>query len=201
MLEDVPSLADLLTRARQGCDDAATRLHRLFTPSLLAVAHRCLSRHLRSKEDPEDVVQNVWREFFAHVPEPDRFPDTDHLRGWLATMTRRRALDVNRRYLGRPTHDIRRECPLEGLPPRQGSTLAVGPRRLWGADLEDLQALRGDGLSLSRAERTCALLLWYGASVRLIAVHLGVSEKTVRRVLAGLARRGGIYEAPAAKCG
>lgn len=112
MTEDLSNLPDLLERARAKCPRACATLHRAFNRYLLAVAGRCLSRRLRSKEDPEDVVQTVWREFFDRVPEPRRVPDAGRLRGWLAAITRRRACDVNRRFLKRPTHNVRLECPV-----------------------------------------------------------------------------------------
>jgi DNA-directed RNA polymerase specialized sigma24 family protein len=197
MPEDLSNLADLLQQARQRCDKATAILFYTFHSYLLQVANRCLDRRLRSKEDAEDVVQQVWLEFFANVPEPQRIPDTGHLRGWLATITRRRAADANRRYLQRPTHNIRRECCLDDPSIQQGrEELTVGPQRRWGEDLEDLQVLQGRPANLSEPERLCALLLWHGASVGLIAVTVGVSARTVWRVLRGLARRGGLYDAP-----
>jgi DNA-directed RNA polymerase specialized sigma24 family protein len=202
MPEDLSSLADLLQRARQACDQATAALYHTFTPYLLRVARRRLPRRLWSKEDPEDIVQNVWKEFFRHLPPPELFKDTEHLKQWLARMTQRRAADVNRRYLKRPTHNVRHECALDepSLEQAEGILMAGAAER-WREDRDDLVELKGRAGQLTEAEGAFTDFLWAGFSLSAIATFFAVSPKTVRRVLGGLARRGGIYETPPAACG
>src|SRR5438552_3882345 len=59
------SFADLMPRARSGDREAQTEVHQRFERRLLALAWKNLSSSVRQREGPEDVVQSVFKSFFA----------------------------------------------------------------------------------------------------------------------------------------
>jgi RNA polymerase sigma-70 factor (ECF subfamily) len=54
-----------MARLRAGDDDAATEVFYRFADRLVALAQRRLPGPIRRKVDPEDVLQSVFRSFFA----------------------------------------------------------------------------------------------------------------------------------------
>src|SRR5437764_728387 len=62
---DAPSDRSLLRRLRGGSEDAATQLYRRYAHRLRALARANTSAHLARRVDAEDIVQSVFRVFFA----------------------------------------------------------------------------------------------------------------------------------------
>jgi RNA polymerase sigma-70 factor (ECF subfamily) len=62
---DAPSDRSLLRRLRGGSEDAATQLYRRYAHRLRALARANTSAHLARRVDAEDIVQSVFRIFFA----------------------------------------------------------------------------------------------------------------------------------------
>jgi RNA polymerase sigma-70 factor (ECF subfamily) len=62
---NAPSDRSLLRRLRAGSDDAATQLYRRYAHRLRALARANTSAHLARRVDAEDIVQSVFRIFFA----------------------------------------------------------------------------------------------------------------------------------------
>jgi RNA polymerase sigma factor (sigma-70 family) len=60
---------DLLARWRQGDQQAAAEMFRRYADRLIALARSRLSPELAQRFDPEDVVQSVYRSFFAGARE------------------------------------------------------------------------------------------------------------------------------------
>src|SRR5262245_46628809 len=60
-----PAFDELMARLRAGDEDAAAAVYRRFVPNLIGLVHERLDRHLRANVDPEDVLQSVFRSFFA----------------------------------------------------------------------------------------------------------------------------------------
>src|SRR6516162_5844480 len=63
MSEDA-SCANLLTRLRAGDPEAAARVVDQYARRLAALAGARLDRRILRKEDPEDVLQSVFKSFF-----------------------------------------------------------------------------------------------------------------------------------------
>jgi RNA polymerase sigma-70 factor (ECF subfamily) len=59
--------AELVTRWRQGDEQAADELFRRYAGRLLALAQSRLSEKLALRVDAEDVIQSVYRSFFVHA--------------------------------------------------------------------------------------------------------------------------------------
>jgi RNA polymerase sigma-70 factor (ECF subfamily) len=62
---DGPSDQSLLRRLRGGSEDAATQLYHRYAHRLRALARANTSAHLARRVDAEDIVQSVFRIFFA----------------------------------------------------------------------------------------------------------------------------------------
>jgi len=86
------SIADLVTRARNGDQRAWDDLVERYAPLVWSVCHR----YQLSRADAEDVHQTVWLQLVSRL---DKIREPDALPGWLATTTRRecvRALRATR---------------------------------------------------------------------------------------------------------
>lgn len=69
-------LADFL----RGSDDAATALYQRYARRLHALASQQTAADLRSRSDPEDIVQSVFRTFFRRVQRGEyEVPEGDEL--------------------------------------------------------------------------------------------------------------------------
>jgi len=88
-LPDDVDTADLVARARSGCDRAWTALVERFLPVIRAVARG----YQLGEIDVEDVSQTVWVQLLENV---DRIREPRALPGWLITTTRRESLRVIR---------------------------------------------------------------------------------------------------------
>jgi RNA polymerase sigma-70 factor (ECF subfamily) len=67
---------DLIDQCRRGDQDAARRLFDAYVDRLLPLARRRISQRLASRVDAEDIVQSVFRTFFARLKE-DKFTLND----------------------------------------------------------------------------------------------------------------------------
>src|SRR5262249_61199873 len=68
MAEDDRS-GHLVARWREGDQQAAAELFRRYADRLVALAKSRLSQKMARRVDPEDVVQSVYRSFFAETKE------------------------------------------------------------------------------------------------------------------------------------
>ena len=64
-----PSDGSLLRRLRKGEQDAATRLYLRYARRLHGLATAQTGQDLKSRVDPEDIVQSVFRTFFRRAQE------------------------------------------------------------------------------------------------------------------------------------
>src|SRR5262245_10583924 len=120
-----PSFADLMARLRAGQDDAATQVFDRFASHLVELARKHLDAQVLQKVDPEDVLQSVFRSFFARYPSGQLggFASWDNLWAMLVVITLRkcgRQMD----YFHAACRDVRRE--VAGQPNPDGSALAGG---------------------------------------------------------------------------
>jgi RNA polymerase sigma factor (sigma-70 family) len=92
-MRDDPTLTNLVTRAREGDQQAWDALVERYAPLVWSVARK----YRLDRADAEDVGQTVWLRL---VDQLARLRDPDALPGWLLTTTRREcihALDAARR--------------------------------------------------------------------------------------------------------
>jgi RNA polymerase sigma-70 factor (ECF subfamily) len=146
-----------------------------------------LPRLLRSRFDSLDFLQSVWGSFFRRMrTAPTEFEDSRHLVAFLARAAKNKVIDEYRRAASQK-QDMHREEPLwgDGNRPRELTGTGDTPSQVAEAH-EALDRLR----ELVPAERRELLeLKALGLSSREIGDRLGISERTVQRVLEDLRRR------------
>jgi RNA polymerase sigma factor (sigma-70 family) len=121
-------MADLLSAARAGSEDALGQIVSELSPLLWQVAR---SAGL-SQGDAEDVLQTVWMRLITHL---DGIHDAGALTGWLVTTTKRESWRV--RAAGRKQlpadQDVFADLPDKGPGSEEQVMLEDQRRELWAA--------------------------------------------------------------------
>ncbi|APW60732.1 RNA polymerase sigma factor [Paludisphaera borealis] len=180
-------LADFLKRIQEGDEGAARELLQRFEPEVRLVVRRQLPRLLRSRFDSLDFLQSVWGSFFRRMRDaPTDFEDSRHLVAFLARAAKNKVIDEYRRAASLK-NDMHREEPLwgDGRRPKEVADPIDSPSEVAQAHevFDRLHAL------LPEERRTMLELKAEGLSSKDIGDRLGVSERTVQRVLEELRRR------------
>jgi RNA polymerase sigma-70 factor (ECF subfamily) len=181
-----PSFDDLMAQLRHGQNEAAARVFDRFAQRLITLARKQLDQHILQKMDPEDVVQSVFRSFFARnaTGQLGDFETWDNLWGLLVIMTQRkcgRRMD----YFHAARRDVDREVSPE--PPTDQSSSNLGfpddePTPLEAAMLtETIEYLMN---SLEDRHRQILALSLQGYAPAEVSSQVGCTERTVYRVLA-----------------
>jgi RNA polymerase sigma-70 factor (ECF subfamily) len=185
--EGESDIGGFLARIAAGDQDAARELLTRYEAEVRLVVRRQLPRLLRSRFDSLDFLQSVWGSFFVRVKgEPGEFEDSRHLVAFLARAAKNKVIDEYRRA-GSRKGDMHREEPLwaDGDRPRELTAPGDTPSQVAEAH-EVLGRLR----DLLPEDRHVLLeLKAQGLSSKDIGIRLGISERTVQRVLEDLRRR------------
>jgi RNA polymerase sigma-70 factor (ECF subfamily) len=185
--DDSSDIPAFLARIQAGDEAAARELLCRYEAEVRLVVRRQLPRLLRSRFDSLDFLQSVWGSFFRRVRSgPTEFEDSRHLVAFLARAAKNKVIDEYRRAASRK-QDMHREEPLwtDGARPREVAADIDTPSEVAQAR-EAFSRLR----ALLPAERQSILeLKAEGLSSRDIGERLGISERTVQRVLEELRRR------------
>jgi RNA polymerase sigma-70 factor (ECF subfamily) len=188
MAKDQDEFRALMERIREGSEDAARTLIERYGRHLLYVIRRKLDERLRVKFDSVDFMQDVWASFFVKPPPSQFFATEEAFFSFLLGMARNKVNEAVRRHHGLQKQDVGREKSLDGSArleaegtPAPGAT----PSELVGAEdqWERLQQGQRD------SHRFILELLRLGNTHEEIARQLGLSEKTIRRVVGQLAPR------------
>ena len=183
-----------LARIQDGDEDAARELLARYEAEVRLVVRRQLPRLLRSRFDSLDFLQSVWGSFFRRVRTSSaEFDDSRHLVAFLARAAKNKVIDEYRRA-GSLKHNMHREEPLwddtEGA--RELTYENDTPSEVAQAN-EALGRLR----DLLPGDRQAILdLKAEGLSSGEVGVRLGISERTVQRVIEDLRRRAGAIMPP-----
>lgn len=175
--------ATLMSQLRDGNDQAAAAVFERFARRLIALAGKQLDEASRRKEDPEDVVQSVFRSFFRRYQE-SQFDVTgwDSLWAILTVITVRKCVNRNE-YFHAERRDIRREvnpgAPDQSRDPFQA--LDAEPTAEQAAVLTETVEHLLDGLE--ERDRHIVTLHLQGYTIPEISTRAGRSERTVSRVL------------------
>ena len=176
-----------LERIQAGDDDAARELLTRYEAEVRLVVRRQLPRLLRSRFDSLDFLQSVWGSFFHRIKTtPTEFDDGRHLVAFLARAAKNKVIDEYRRA-GSQKGDMRREEPLwtEGDRPKD-----LAAQIETASQVAEAHEAFGKLRDLVPEERRALLeLKAAGLSSREIGEKLGISERTVQRVLEDLRRR------------
>ena len=180
-------LSDFLKRIQAGDDGAARELLQRFEAEVRLVVRRQLPRLLRTRFDSLAFLQSVWGSFFRRVRSgPAEFEDSRHLVAFLARAAKNKVIDEYRRAASRK-QDMHREEPLwtDGARPKEVAADIDTPSEVAQAN-EAFVRLRA---LLPEERRSILELKAEGLSSRDIGERLGISERTVQRVLEDLRRR------------
>ena len=178
---------DLLARIQRGDEEAARELLCRYESKVRMVVRRQLPRLLRSRFDSLDFLQSVWGSFFHRIRTgPNDLDEEPNLIAFLAWAARNKVIDEYRRAATQ-RQDIHRESPLRNAS-EDGSEF-VAPDET-PSQLVEAQETYGRLRALLPEDRRVILeLKAEGYSCREIGQRLGISERTVQRVLEDLRSR------------
>ncbi len=180
-------ISDFLKRIQAGDEGAARELLQRFEAEVRLVVRRQLPRLLRSRFDSLDFLQSVWGSFFRRMrTSPTEFEDSRHLVAFLARAAKNKVIDEYRRAASHK-QNMHREEPLwaDGNRPREVAASNDTPSEVAEAH-ETLGRMRE---LVPEEKRSILVLKAEGYSSKDIGERLGMSERTVQRVLEELRRR------------
>lgn len=177
------TLPGIIARMRAGDPDAARIIYERFAAELLASTRRRISRKYRTRFDEEDVLQSVFRSFFARqTSEPWEIRNWETLRAILKIMARRKCGRQVVRHQSQK-RSVERDVPLD---------LANAPRvsasRILVAESAESHAISRERLERALAnlsDRECEILqlfIDFYTPIE-IAGRLGCAARTVRRAV------------------
>jgi RNA polymerase sigma factor (sigma-70 family) len=171
--------AELLAGCRRGDAAALTAVVERYLPHVRQAVRRQLSATLRARFDSTDFTQNVWVSFLQLTIARLDLPDEQALVAYLAKMAENKVREEGR-HQTTAKQNIRREVSLAavgevaGTPATPSAEVMAGDR--WAA----LTA------GLSHRERVMVRMLREGHTQEAVAERLGLTARTVRRLLARL---------------
>ncbi len=184
---------DLMARLNDGDDEAAAEIFNRFVRRLIFLARSRLNAQVRQKEDPEDVVQSVFRSFFTRQVEGQfEIGNWESLWAMLAVITLRKC--GNRiEYFQAAKRNVQRNVP-GGMKPNESEEsrlawegIAREPTPTEAAVLtETLEELMS---GLDERERLILSLRLQEYTVQEIGEQVGRSERTIARVLERVRKR------------
>lgn len=178
ILSDSPSDGSLLLSYRRGDQDAATRLFYRYASRIKGLANSQLTQPILRRVDPSDIVQSVFRRFFASV---DR-GNYDVPRGadlWsllmVITLNRVRSEESSQRA---DMRDIGRTVSFDEHQVASRSDVLTADERQF-SDLFLKEAIR----ELSEQQQAVVELRIQNYDVAEIAKRIGRSKRTIERLL------------------
>lgn len=182
-MPDDTSFRNLLAQLRAGDDRAASEVFQRFSRRLVALARSHLDSWVRRKEDPEDVVQSVYKSFFARVEEGQfDLVSWNDLWSLLTAITLHKCAD-RMDYTHARCRDVRREVSVASATDSAADAWPVADPE--PTPLEAL-VLTETVDELFRAfdsdDRAIIELSLQGYTVVEISGRLGRAERTIRRV-------------------
>jgi RNA polymerase sigma-70 factor (ECF subfamily) len=180
---ELEPLTAVIERMREGDPDAARFIYEQFAAELLAATRRRISLKCRTRFDEEDILQSVFRSFFARQTSGAwEIRNWESLRAILRVMALRKCgrQTVRHQSQGR---SIDREIPLELACDPQGDSSV-----LFAGDSAELQAMTNEALEEAMrklSNRECEILqlfLDFHTPIE-IAQRLGCASRTVRRAI------------------
>ena len=176
----------LMRRVETGSDEAVRELLDTYGSHILRTIRRRLSKQMRSQFDSCDFYQAVWASFFTNDQIP-KFATEDDLVTFLSRVAGNKVIDECRKQL-RQRRDVNRKQSLfdshtEKILPVAGN----GPTPSEVVVAKEKVELLVEGHPT--VYRRVLQLRTNGSTFKEIAGELGVSEKTVRRVVKRLEAR------------
>lgn len=184
------SFEEVLAGLRTADNESAFRVFERYSQRLFKLAHSRLNRRLRTKLDPTDVVQSVFRSFFARCRDGQyELTNWDSLESLLVRVTLHKCRNVAAHF-----GTLRRDVGREDQPASGGE----GEGTVWefldreptpdeAACLRD--ALESAVRGLDEEDMAVVELRFQGLKAREISSQVALSEATVRRIIDRVARR------------
>jgi RNA polymerase sigma-70 factor (ECF subfamily) len=185
--EEPGNFQELLARIRDGNEAAARELLERYESKVRMVVRRQLPRLLRSRFDSLDFLQSVWGSFFHRIRTgPNDLHEERNLIAFLAWAARNKVIDQYRRAASQ-RQDMHRESPLrfEDDGGHGHASACETPSQV--AEAREMY-VRLNAL-LPEDRRIILELKAAGFTSKEIGDRLGVSERTVQRVLEDLRNR------------
>jgi RNA polymerase sigma-70 factor (ECF subfamily) len=178
---DESSFTTVMSRLRAGDEHAAGEVFQRYVHRLIALASRQFDARVRSKEDPEDVVNSVLKSFFrSDDGSPYELSDWEALWRLLATITIRKCI-ARRQFWKAARRDVGREIGPPAEPePDWMEAIARGPTPEQAMALAE--AIEQILSQLPSDHRTIAEYYLQNYPQAEIADRCHCSERTVRRV-------------------
>jgi RNA polymerase sigma-70 factor (ECF subfamily) len=183
-MADETSFENLMQRLRGGDQEAATAIFRQFAHRLIALARGHLAPQFRTKVDPEDVVQSVFRSFFVRQREGQyAFTGWNDLWSLLALITLRKCGHRVEHYRA-SCRDVNREAAPPPSPQDSAASWEFIAREPTPSEaVMLLEVMEGIIKGLSARHRRIVELSLQGENTERISASIGCSERTVERVL------------------
>lgn len=173
----------LMQEIAAGSNAAVEKLLGKYGDHLCRAVRRRLNRALRPKYDTNDFVQAVWASFFCNRHQLARFEHSAQLVAFLTKVANNKVVDECRHRQTKKA-DAARERSISGDSSQEIPVLGREPAPSQVAIMRE-QWERLAGEVPSRYQKILELRL-AGETQEVIASRLGVSEKTVSRVLTKL---------------
>ena len=182
---DSDSDRSLLERFQRGQDDAATQLYLRYAERLHALTAAQVGPDLKTRLDPEDIVQSIFRTFFRRAAAGEyEVPEGEEL--WKLFLV----IALNKvRSIGIHHHRAKRDS-------RQttgGTAFEAAVSRRHGYDSNSLTILRmviDDALAgLPKSQREVIALRIEGHEVNEIAERVGRARRSIERILQDFRQR------------
>ena len=182
-------LNNLLEQVKIGDSEATKELYNQFAQQLIFQASRRISQVFRSKIDPEDIVQSVFRSFFVRFnSDKISFESWGDLYSFLLTVTARKCGENARKLLSEK-RNINREIvqDRENVDEFIGLGVSKEPTPEQVAIFEETLCNLLD--PLSESQRTIFRMRLDGHQFVEISEKLGRSERTMYRTMKTLKKR------------
>ncbi len=181
-MPDAGSFQDVMQRLEAGEEDAAAELFNRFTHRLIGLARKRLDTQVRQKNEPEDVLQSVWKSFFRRQGDGRfDFDGWDGLWALLVVITLRKC-GRKIESLQTAARDILREVQPGSDADTSGNTWEAAAR---DPSPSEVVALTDTVDSLMRElterERQILMMRLQGYTVPEIAAEISRTERTVFR--------------------
>jgi RNA polymerase sigma-70 factor (ECF subfamily) len=176
----------LMDCLRRGDEDAASEVFHRFAQRLIALARSQLNSWLRTRVEPEDVIQSVFRSFFTRF-ESGQFQlgNWDSLWTVLTLITVRKCANRTE-FWQAAKRDLQREANLSRHGDPLEDALARDPTPAEAAILSETVELLMK--KVPEQDRTILTLHLQGCDIAAISAQVRRSQRTVRRTLERMQR-------------
>ncbi len=181
------SLEELMAKLRAGDDTIAKEIFNHSERRLLALARKHLNRQFRSKVDPDDIVQSVYKNFFSGCANGEfDLKNWDSIWATLALMTVRKCRSMVEHYRA-ARRDVRREDA--SFRSWRNKSVADERQPTPSAVVMLAESIEFLTQGMNERQREVVSLTLQGYTVTEISSQLGHAARTVRRDVRQLKER------------